>query len=320
MIIPSEIAERYDEILPFLEKLQIDVDPILREIAYHLSGLYFSRIKSLESFAQKLESGKFDPDKIVDLIGATIVVPTSTETKLVEKEVTSKFTIHKRIENREKAPEEFIYDDLHLYISFNPPIAIPGQEYLKRKFELQVKTFLQYSWDKATHDLLYKGKALSWPLFRVAYQTKAMLEQADQILIQIEKTSDLCPTNPYRLLAEKNLIADIAEKTWDSQQLPTDIRRLATNIYELLKLCEKEASFLTRELADPKNKDLVIARSITPYEAVVGILIRTDPDSVKNGLRKSGRKILITKELRDYLPAIPQDILNLTLKLQDVLE
>lgn len=320
MIIPAEIIGEYNQILPFLEKLKENIDPILKEIADNLSGLYLSRIKTLESFTQKLESGKFDPDRIVDLFGATIVMPTSKEIELVEQEVSSKFTIHKKIENREKAPEEFTYDDLHLYISFKPLIEVPGTEYLKRKFELQIKTFLQYSWDKATHDLLYKGRDMSWPLFRVAYQTKAMLEQADQILVQIEKTSNLCPTNPYKILVSKNLIASIVERTWRPEQLPSDIRRLAKNIYDLLTLCEKETSYLERQISKPKNNDLVSAKSVTPYEAVVGILIQSDPDSLKKGLKKAKRKILVTKELRDVLGNVPKDILDLSLELKNTLE
>ena len=139
-------------------------------------------------------------------------------------------------------------------------------------------------------------------------------------MVQIDKTADMCPTNPYKALTDKNLIASIAEKTWEPEQLSNDMRRLATNIYDLLMLCEKGIPFLEEELGEPKNKDLISAKSVTPYEAVVGILIRRDPDGLAKGLKKASRRILITKELKDVLVNIPSAILDLSLELQNTLE
>lgn len=317
MIVPLEIKHKYDEILPSLQKLKEDIDPILGKIAIELNGLYFSRIKSVESFAQKLEGGRFEADKIIDLFGATIIVATSREVKTVERVVRSKFQVHRRIVNREKAPERFIYDDMHLFISFQPEVEIPMKEYLKRKFELQVKTFLQYSWDKATYDLLYKGKTMSWSFFRVAYQTKAMLEQADQVLSQIDKTAELCPENEYRIFRERNRIISLVEKKWDAEQLPSDMRRLSSNIHDLLDVAGKSIDFLQQELSLKANKDLASARSITPYQAVLGILIRKDSKNLAKGLKKMKRKVLVTRELLDIIGEAPQEIIDLSLKLVD---
>lgn len=317
MIVPLEITRKYNEILPSLERLKKDLDPVLEKIATKMNGLFFSRIKLLESFAQKLEGGIFEADKIIDLYGATIVVATTRELEKVENEVKSSFQIHKKIVNREKAPEQFIYDDLHLFISFQPKVEVPNKEFLKRKFELQVKTFLQYSWDKATHDLLYKGKNMSWPLFRVAYQTKAMLEQADQVLAQIDKTAEMCPENEYKVFREKNKIISLAEKTWKREQLSVDMRRLSTNIYDLLDAAGKNVRFLKQELSSPANKDLIQAKSITPHQAVLGILIRKDPKKLIKGLKRMNRKALLTRELLDFMGKIPQELIDLSVELGD---
>lgn len=262
-----------------------------------------------------MEGGTFDLDGIIDLYGATIVVPTFDDIEQVVSAVSLKFNIHRKIEHREKAPQMFIYDDLHLYISFKPSTPLPdGMEYLIRKFELQLKTFLQYSWHKATHDLLYKGKDVSWPRFRVAYQTKAMLEQADQILTQIDKTADICPENEFRKFVNINSIISIIENTWSPEQLPHDMRRLAINILNLLMTGNKKITFLKHELEETTNRDLISAKSVTPHQAVLGILIRRDPNNLIKGLKSARKSILITKELREILGNIPEDLDALSLK------
>lgn len=316
MIIPPEISSKYKEILLSLGRLKTDIDPVLEKIAASLNGLYFSRIKSEESFTQKLEGGKFAADKIIDLFGATIVVATSREVDDVEKKVSEMFKIHKKLANREKAPEEFIYDDVHLIISFEQKNVVPDREYLNREFELQIKTFLQYAWDKATHDLLYKGQTISWSLFRVAYQTKAMLEQADQVLVQIEKTAELCPENEYKAFKDRNRIIELSTKIWEPVQLPADMRRLSSNIYDLLSLSDKGIKFLENELGNPSNKELLTAKSITPYEAILGIVIKRDWKNLLAGFKAANRKIIITKELREIVGLIPAEIEEIVIKLK----
>ncbi len=38
---------------------------------------------------------------------------------------------------------------------------------------------MQHAWGLATHDLIYKADEINWPKERIAFQIKAMLEQAE---------------------------------------------------------------------------------------------------------------------------------------------
>ena len=124
-------------------------------------------------------------------------------------------------------------------------------------------------------------------------------------------------SNQYNVFIDANAIISIAEETWEPEQLPYDMRRLASNVYDLLTLCGKKITFLERELSQAKNKDLISAKSVTPHQAVLGILIRTDPDNLIKGLKKANRRILITRELKDVLAEIPKEIENSSLKLKE---
>lgn len=316
MIISSRISEIYDSFMPELELLKKEMDPVLSRISSAFDGFFSSRIKSKESFAQKIETGRFDdPNNIIDLYAATIVVATYKEIDLVEDAIEKEFNIIKRIKNREKSPSDFVYDDMHLYIQYKPQKIVPGKEYLQRPFELQLKTFLQHGWTKATHDILYKGSQLSWPRFRIAHQIKAMLEQADQILVQIDKTADICPDNSFKDFVEKSLLLKLIEEKWPPSQLPLNRRGLVDEVYGLLRICKKPVDYLKQELDSGRHNNLLSAKSITPYQAILGILIKMDSESLYKGIKEHGGNLYISKELRDISGDIPEKIINLSINL-----
>ena len=182
MIISNAISEIYSTIYKDLVLMKRDVDVILKPLATQFDGFFISRIKGVESFAQKIEMGlTWNPDRIIDLYAATIVLPTFKEVDSIDKSLEDDFKIVKKFFNREKKPSDFIYDDKHVHLKYKHKVS-PGKEYLYRRFELQIKTFLQHGWAKATHDILYKGDKIEWARFRMVSQIKAMLEQSDQIL------------------------------------------------------------------------------------------------------------------------------------------
>ncbi len=316
MIVPSRISEIYDNIIKELELFKNDIDPVIRILSSKFDGLFSSRIKSKESFAQKVETGRFDePTEIVDLYAATIVVPTYRQFNLIESEIDKSFEVIRKIKNREKKPSDFIYDDVHLHIRFQPGVKIPGKEYLLRPFELQLKTFLQHGWAMATHDITYKGNQLSWRHFRIGHQIKAMLEQADQILAHIDKTATICPSNKYKMFIEKNEILKLITKIWKNSELPQNVIGLVNQIYDLLDICKKSIRFLKKAIDSGKYKDLISARSLTPYQVILGIFIKADPKSLYRYCKSQKRKIYMSKELRDMLGNVPDDIDSLSIKI-----
>lgn len=310
MIIPPEIKEYYNSKNPILEELQKHMDDILKVISSKFNGLYISDIKPEESLAQKIEFGIFnDVNEIIDLFRATIVVATKREVNALKSEISKKFQIIKTIENRSKKPSDFIYDDLHLYIKYKPKIKIPGKEYLETPFELQIKTFLEHAWAKATHDILYKGTELSWQNYRIAHQIKAMLEQSDEILAQIPEISFICPTNEYEQFKEQNDIINLLNRKWKDEGLPQDRRRLSGNIKLLLDYCKESTKFLEQQLNLEENRLLIEAKSITPFQAILGIIIKKRPTQLILGLSShKPKKVFVSSSLRSSLGTIPADL------------
>ncbi len=84
MIISNRISEIYDNFHTEIVLLKKEISPMLEMIASNYNGFFDSRVKSKESFAQKVETGLFvDPNKIIDLYAANIVVPTDKDVQLV---------------------------------------------------------------------------------------------------------------------------------------------------------------------------------------------------------------------------------------------
>lgn len=315
MIIPSNILEKYEKLYPELELLKKEIDPMLKSISEQFEGFFSSRVKSKESFAQKIETAPINHlGEIFDLYAATIVVATQREVDLVESKIPERFKIIETIKHRKKNPSDFIYDDVHLHIQYQPNTIVPGKEYLSIPFELQLKTFLQYGWAKSTHDIIYKSDQLSWPHIRVAHQIRAMLEQSDQILVQIDKVADICPDNDCERIKESTLILKLLKQTWDSSLLPSNVKGLAISICDFLRTCGKTEVELEKEMKSGAHANLLCAKSLTPFQAILGILIKTDPGSLCAGLKKENRRIYISKELKDIFGvAIPNEVLQLSL-------
>src|SRR4029077_4245942 len=102
-------------------------------------------------------------------------------------------------------------------------------------FEVQVKTFLQHAWGIATHDLVYKANEVSWATSRVAFQVKAMLENAELSISEAKRLTD-CNILDRTDEHSQNIIATIEaiRARWtDAAQLPQKMLRLAQNIHDL---------------------------------------------------------------------------------------
>lgn len=203
---------------------------------------YNSRIKEFQSFALKLETGRFnDSNHLEDFFGCLLVVENSTSIELATALVDTYFKIeYKRpeIDNfTSKEAYSFLFDDLRLYVKLKNNLSLPPKEYRNLVFEIQIKTFLQHAWAIATHDLIYKSDTVDWAKERIAYQIKAMLEHAEVSILEVDnlaKTPGLAKKNKETESIIK--ISDFVKSTWDQDDLPLDIVRLAKNIRTI---CEK---------------------------------------------------------------------------------
>lgn len=316
MIIPPELQNFYNKIYADLVLLNNKVEPILKDISKRNGGFHICDIKKSESLYQKIEITKeVKVNEVIDLFRATIIVPTEKEIKKVREELKEFFIMKEVIENREKKPELFIYDDLHLYLVFKDELVLDHEKYKRRFFELQIKTFLQYGWQKATHDLIYKGNELNWSNQRIAHQIKAMLEQSDQMLAEIELSAKICPKNEYTHFKNLNKIISLIKEKWDVTNLPKGLRKTAVNINELLRLTKISMDDFILEINAPDNEKLINNLSLSPFQSILAIIIKNYKQKLIDGLRKSKKKIYVCNSMKDFLGKIPPELNEFTIEM-----
>ena len=183
MKIPASVRALYYSNLDDYRELKSKVDALFtakKGERWH----YESRIKEIQSFALKVESGRgFRGATLEDLFACTLVVENSTALKEAESLVRDNFTIEERrpppSADTRLQPEAFRFEDLRLYARSMALNDLKPRGFENCPFEIQLKTFLQHAWTIATHDLVYKSADRRWGRSRIAYQVKAMLEQAE---------------------------------------------------------------------------------------------------------------------------------------------
>lgn len=308
MKIVKSIQELYSKELDFYTILKSKVDSLLRnqkDERWH----YESRIKKIESFSLKIETGRFNQSQIFeDFFAATIVVKNLNEVKSAEKLLKNNFTLHERrpysTNFTHKDSFSFPFDDLRLYLSLKDNLTEEfAQHIYDLKFEVQIKTFLQHAWTIATHDLIYKSDKINWAKERVAYQVKATLEQAEVTISGIEELSKLTELAKENKEVKKvnQLIATILNH-WKEEDLPSDKRRLAQNILgfiEAIGITIQELNEILKSERVARRGTLI--RDLSPYLTVVQSIFNTQPDKIisylQNHQNRNRQKILITKEI-----------------------
>ena len=313
MKIVNSIYQIYTSQADLYEVLKKTVDTTI-ESTIPKKWHYISRLKSIESFAIKLETGRVsDPKNIEDLLGCTIVVENSNEIhsaiKLLKQffkiinqrpQITSKTTKHS---------DSFVFDDLRLYVKLKKSSATQSGPINDMLFEIQIKTFLQHAWTISTHDLIYKSNEICWIKQRVAFQVKAMLENAEVSIEKVKRIKQLpgLPLDNDITIRQKE-VKQFLVKNWDESNLPHDLIRLIDNIINLLKIffisLEHLQEILDVETNSGKGRSIT---NLTPYLILIQCLINQETKAFIKFLRSSSsKKILITKELdlslvKDYI-------------------
>ena len=129
MKVVYSITNLYKRQLAINQKLADTVDELIKSIKskrWH----YESRIKGLESYALKLETGRYpEPDKLEDFFACMIVVENTLEIKKVLFILKNYLKIQYRRPLDEKithkSSDSFVFDDLRLYVNLKPTSARP---------------------------------------------------------------------------------------------------------------------------------------------------------------------------------------------------
>jgi hypothetical protein len=298
----SIYADAFEAHVPLKER----VDTLL-DARKHRRWHYESRIKSEESFALKVESGRVaDPLSLEDFFACTLVVENFTAINaarsLIEGLFERRYSRPRESGRTEKPPTDFRFDDLRMYVRWKADPSEKTPPFAGLTFEVQIKTFLQHAWGIATHDLVYKGNRSSWPLQRVAYQVKAMLEHAE---VSIAQAEILAKTETLNLDSDQferlRLIDAFLEKNWEVSELPADRRTLTQTLAGLLdclgiQLARVEAAIV----AETGQRRGTATLNLSPYGVIVQSLLNQDPaafDRLKKGSERSHFRVFLPREI-----------------------
>lgn len=305
MKVPLSVRSFFEQHEKDYRVLKDHVEPqinAIRDAGWH----YVGRLKKLESFAQKLETGRFTKEEALDdLFACTLVVERADRIKQAEEMLRERFDVRDRKpEKPEVTPHRamcFDFDYVRLYASLKRDERTPATGYEHLVFEIQIKTFLQHAWTIATHDLIYKADTIDWEASRVAYQIKAMLEHAEASIIAVKAISQV--NQPARSnkesLEQQNVIAWL-QQTW-GDRLPKDVVRLAQCVRSLLDIAGIELAALNRLFAvateNGRGSNML---NLSPFCSIVDSVL-SSPDglaALESGTKRRGKnRILVPAEI-----------------------
>jgi ppGpp synthetase/RelA/SpoT-type nucleotidyltranferase len=308
MKINSRVRDLHEAAAARYRRLSEEVKEKLAPRCDEQGWFYRARVKSLESFALKLETGRIEnPSAPEDFFACTVVVQTQAQLQQAEDLVLSLFDLHERKPPNDqetyKEPSNFVFDDLRLYVRRRESASSRNQDLTGLQFEVQLKTILQYAWGVATHDLVYKTDTVSWPKSRIAFQVKAMLEHAE---LAIAEAATLARGGA--IAKQDGRTADIlkviaaVERIWPDDALPADRKRLAENIQLALRIGDKKADDLVELVEAERRRVGLLPRNLSPYAFVVQALANSQVVNLERKLGRSGRAKLVVHDEMD-LPA-----------------
>lgn len=206
----SVLLEEYNNVLPFLEKIGIEVDSILNELcSRELSSPEKKqigpnyRVKSAGSYIEKVlyRNKKYkNPIKDVqDKVGTRIVCLTEKDVIAIcnaikkEDRLIIKDNSQGYIKIRNNNPQSFMYMSEHYIVQLKASylkkkkIILPHN--IKKSYlscEIQLRTLMQHAYAETSHNTVFKGEYSKNPnMLRTLATSMALIETADKKLLAI---------------------------------------------------------------------------------------------------------------------------------------
>lgn len=295
MKITSSLRERFDsqvDVQNLVEdRVKSTLQPRVPE-TWHYEG----RVKSIESYAQKIETGQFDPGDLEDFFACTLVVPTMGFIDEAERLVGELFEIVSRKPETNRMAMagalDFRFDHIRIYARRRVPAGLEEGPIHRIRFEIQIKTYLQHAWSIATHDLTYKTNELSWGKERVAAQVKATLEASEIAIVEAErlaKSGNRLLTREDSDTTELVTIVGTLQRHFTENQMPVDVKRLAATLRGLLRGCKLTPAALDGLLHKGKLKrGGSHPTDLSPYSVVFLYLASEQPAKLLGALKRRG--------------------------------
>jgi ppGpp synthetase/RelA/SpoT-type nucleotidyltranferase len=244
MITASQTRSKYVSVEQHLEFARSRVRDTLQAFCEPKGYALVSRVKTLSSVSEKIESGRFAKwSDLDDLIACAIVVPTLAHEAAVLEFLERAFVTVKikRRGSSKKAPEVFRFDTTRFIGKLWIPENIsPDDPLYQIQFEVQVRSAFEHAWSVTTHALTYKGEHVEWNRFRLAAQLKAAVEQLDILTLAFEETSSKISKSSWPETQAKTKLSDYFKEKFASGVLPGELRpqdwtRFSDNVYDMVR-------------------------------------------------------------------------------------
>jgi len=315
MIVPGEIDQYYNYINPYVNQVSKYVTDILMPFSDQYQFPFLKRIKSKESFTEKIETGRFKKiTDIEDLLACTLIIPTLADEEVVLKFLESEFNKVK-VKERGKAqkhPSIFRFDSTRFIGILKPPLISPESILSKINFEVQIRTAFEHAWISATYSYSYKGSSIDWKKERLTAQLKANVESMDSIIIEFDNYSSHIDEHYWPEIRAKKIIETHFRELFKTGTIPDIIEpnnwsRFCNNCYSLLNLSNQmdSTTYLREEIFPLINHEIgdnsPFPLSISLIQFIFGALIKHD---YQERLDLTKYTPLITRDLCTIFPCI----------------
>lgn len=288
MITSNELVASFRARKKLLDALDKRVRPTLRAFSERNNFAFAARIKSVDSIAEKVETGRFSKfSELDDLCAYTIVIPN----RRYEEEVTDFceeiFDCQiKMVGSSQKRPIEFRFDGTRICCRLKSrDISEPRRGIFGLMFEVQVRTAFEHAWSVSTHDLVYKSEMVDWRRTRLAAQLRAAIEQMDALIIGFDENAKLLIESSWPEIEDLKLISSKVRQWFENEQFPTelmpkDVSRFSENFRRVIRasrrrlavadaICIVDKWIGIRDVAD-------VPLSMSFFQLLSGVLIEEE--------------------------------------------
>lgn len=272
MIIPPRIANKHSNVRPYIEAIKPRVREVLTDYCEGKGYAFLSRIKTIDSIAEKIETGRYQSwSDLDDLFACTIIIPSLLEEEQVIQYLESVFekvALRKRGTTL-KSPDVFRFDATRFIGRLILPAHLDKPTPVHQiQFEVQIRTAFEHAWSIATHALTYKGEKIDWRLLRLTAQMKAAVEQLDYLILGFEESAQLIQEQTWPEVEARRTIAEffkhkVQEGAIPDELTPKDWTRFSDNFFNLLR---------SSSWADGKRPERIIREGLEKIELALGML------------------------------------------------
>lgn len=314
MIYPSILDRQYQQYRQLIEEAAKRVKATMLNFCDNKGYALTSRIKTIESLAEKIETGRFKKwSDLDDLFACTVIIPSLSQEKEVIEFCCETFSVMKTVKRgqNKKAPDIFRFDSTRISARLKK-IDTNSDNLLSIfdiTFEIQIKSAFEHAWAVSTHDLVYKSSEIDWKRLRLAAQIKATVEQLDTLILAFDQASSIIQDCNSDEIHRKRKIAIATQKLLEEKKIPEELKpkdmtRFCDNLYSILVSAGKEEKI--QEVIQCVNKIIHstksnrIPRSISLLQYFFAILVENQ--IVNFPLQNQKHYCHITEELITLYP------------------